>query len=150
MAEFVNGQIKTVLKNEPITFSANPDHKIRKRKHIIDVISLEKMKAIMKEVIDESDTWDDFYIGLLEKVYWLGHDEGYASEDNNKWVKISSKLPEYEENVLVADGDAYWTCSVTTDWNQELVWEDCYGYYHELNDFPYWKKIDKINMGELT
>lgn len=46
-------------------------------------ISLDKMKELLKESVDESKTLGDFYNNVISKIYELGYYDGKHSDSAN-------------------------------------------------------------------
>lgn len=54
--------------------------------NITNLIPLDKMKLLMNGSIDDAETWGDFYVGLLEKVYNLGYEDGQNKKLQGEWI----------------------------------------------------------------
>lgn len=56
---------------------------------VSSVISLEDMKEIMNKSVENSETWKDFYTGIIIGVYKLGLERGKITSSSKlgNWIK---------------------------------------------------------------
>ena len=62
--------------------------------NIDSIISLEEMKEIMKKSIENAETWEDFYTGIIIGVYELGLERGKITSSSKfgKWIDDGDPL----------------------------------------------------------
>lgn len=75
--------------------------------------------------------------GQYEKGYMDGEIDTLK---RNTWIPCKEKMPELFIKVLATDGDGMYVCD-TVKVDDKLVWQDDYGYYHELDEFNAWMPL---------
>ena len=77
------------------------------------------------------------------------YEKGYADGFNsNKWIPVEERLPEIEEEVLVCTkGKMLRVWSLTED-DDELTWEDGYGYWNRFDCVIAWMPLPEAYKGE--
>ena len=66
-----------------------------------------------------------------------------------KWIPCSERLPDIHEEVLVCDQNGMQRVYVTTRISDdEIGWEDDYGFYQSLEDVQAWMPLPEPYKGE--
>ena len=101
--------------------------------------------GMREKLIDIVEAYADF-LDWDTKEEMVDSIMGALATDNNvgdKWISVKDRLPENEQNVLVADNGfiAVWTFYGD-------YWEDSHGWWQEFDEVTHWMPLPQPPKGE--